>query len=206
MTFSLKGLKTITNYQYEPACGILSLLDIWSILAAQRLFKDFGGEKNQDFMIIRCPISWFVYQWCHFTTSKFYGPAREATSRRHFLPFLWQLEVQFQTEMGQNSQKIICIFSTVQTNIESIGWQGLNSKGHWLIIQWVVGNFDGCQRIENNPVTNENTRYSTYLALCFSKCLLHRWAGLILWTSIFYVNLSLNITVIESRSSWKSNK
>ena len=28
MTFSLKGLKTITNYQYEPACGILSLLDI----------------------------------------------------------------------------------------------------------------------------------------------------------------------------------
>ena len=29
MTFSLKGLKTITNYQYEPACGILSLLDIW---------------------------------------------------------------------------------------------------------------------------------------------------------------------------------
>ena len=30
MTFSLKGLKTITNYQYEPACGILSLLDISS--------------------------------------------------------------------------------------------------------------------------------------------------------------------------------
>ena len=29
MTFSLKGLKTITNYQYEPACGILSLLDIF---------------------------------------------------------------------------------------------------------------------------------------------------------------------------------
>ena len=28
MTFSLKGLKTITKYQYEPACGILSLLDI----------------------------------------------------------------------------------------------------------------------------------------------------------------------------------
>ena len=24
-----------------------------SILAARRLFKDFGGEKNQDFMIIR---------------------------------------------------------------------------------------------------------------------------------------------------------
>ena len=41
----------------------------WSILAARRLFKDFGGEKNQDFMIIRCPISWFVYQWRHFTTS-----------------------------------------------------------------------------------------------------------------------------------------
>ena len=31
MTFSLKGLKTITNYQYEPACGILSLLDILNI-------------------------------------------------------------------------------------------------------------------------------------------------------------------------------
>ena len=29
MTFSLKGLKTITNNQYEPACGILSLLDIY---------------------------------------------------------------------------------------------------------------------------------------------------------------------------------
>ena len=57
MTFSLKGLKTITNYQYEPACGILSLLDISSILAARTLFKDLVGEKNQDFMIIRCPIS-----------------------------------------------------------------------------------------------------------------------------------------------------
>ena len=32
VTFSLKGLKTITNYQYEPACGILSLLDIfWEV-------------------------------------------------------------------------------------------------------------------------------------------------------------------------------
>ena len=28
-----------------------------SILAARNLFKDFGGEKNQDFMIIRWPIS-----------------------------------------------------------------------------------------------------------------------------------------------------
>ena len=28
MPFSLKELKTITNNQYEPACGILSLLDI----------------------------------------------------------------------------------------------------------------------------------------------------------------------------------
>ena len=46
MTFSLKGLKTITNYQYEPACGILSLLDISSILAAQRLFKDLVGKKS----------------------------------------------------------------------------------------------------------------------------------------------------------------
>ena len=33
-----------------------------SILAAQRLFKDFGGKKNQDFMIIRWPISLSVYQ------------------------------------------------------------------------------------------------------------------------------------------------
>ena len=24
-----------------------------SILAARRLFKDFGGEKNQDFMLMR---------------------------------------------------------------------------------------------------------------------------------------------------------
>ena len=28
-----------------------------SILAVRNLFKDFGGEKNQDFMIIRWPIS-----------------------------------------------------------------------------------------------------------------------------------------------------
>ena len=28
-----------------------------SILAARRLFKDLVGEKNQDFMIIRYPIS-----------------------------------------------------------------------------------------------------------------------------------------------------
>ena len=28
-----------------------------SILTAQRLFKDLVGEKNQDFMIIRYPIS-----------------------------------------------------------------------------------------------------------------------------------------------------
>ena len=46
-----------TNNQYEPAYGILSLLDISSILAAHNLFKDFGGGKNQDFMIIRWPIS-----------------------------------------------------------------------------------------------------------------------------------------------------
>ena len=38
MTFSLKGLKTITNYQYEPACGILSLLDI-----SFRLIYGAGG-------------------------------------------------------------------------------------------------------------------------------------------------------------------
>ena len=31
--------------------------DNWSILAARNLFKDVGGEKNQDFVIIRCPIS-----------------------------------------------------------------------------------------------------------------------------------------------------
>ena len=41
-----------------------------SILATRNLFKDFGGEKNQDFMIIRWPISWFAYQWRHFTTSR----------------------------------------------------------------------------------------------------------------------------------------
>ena len=28
-----------------------------SILAAQRLFEDLVGKKNQDFMIIRCSIS-----------------------------------------------------------------------------------------------------------------------------------------------------
>ena len=32
VTFSLKGLKTITNNQYEPACGILSLLDIFILI------------------------------------------------------------------------------------------------------------------------------------------------------------------------------
>ena len=36
MTFSLKGLKTITNYQYEPACGILSLLDIYTVLTYEK--------------------------------------------------------------------------------------------------------------------------------------------------------------------------
>ena len=33
-----------------------------SILAARNLFKDFGGEKNQDLMTIKWPISLFVYQ------------------------------------------------------------------------------------------------------------------------------------------------
>ena len=53
----------------QPACEAMSRHHFSSILAVPRLFKDFGGEKNQDFMIIRCPISWFVYQWRHFTTS-----------------------------------------------------------------------------------------------------------------------------------------
>ena len=34
VTFSFKGLKTITNNQYEPACGILSLLDIFGLFTA----------------------------------------------------------------------------------------------------------------------------------------------------------------------------
>ena len=50
MTFSLKGLKTITNYQYEPACGILSLLDIlilnWEQLKFE-LFKVDRGTSDQ---------------------------------------------------------------------------------------------------------------------------------------------------------------
>ena len=45
-------------------------------------FQRFWWGKNQDFMIIRWPISWFVYQWHHFTSS-FYGPAR------HDVIILW---------------------------------------------------------------------------------------------------------------------
>ena len=98
----------------------------------------------------------------------------------------------------------MCILPAVQTNNKSIGWQALKPKGHWLIIQCIVAKFDGCERIENNPASNENKRYSRFLLVCFSKCLLHHLVWLILWTSNFYVNLSLNITVIESRS--RSNK
>ena len=54
-----------------------------SIPACTETFQRFWWGKNQDFMIIRWPISWFVYQWHHFTSS-FYVPAREATSQRHF--------------------------------------------------------------------------------------------------------------------------
>ena len=70
MTFSLKGLKTITNYQYEPACGILSLLDIcncflWMSGFCGKLsygkcfhvnklivnsFYPIGNEMKRDFM------------------------------------------------------------------------------------------------------------------------------------------------------------
>ena len=57
-----------------------------SILAAHNLFKDFGGEKNQDFMIIRWPISWFVYQWHHFMTS-FYNVTRQHVDYIHDVIF-----------------------------------------------------------------------------------------------------------------------
>ena len=49
MTFSLKGLKTITSNQYEPACGILSLLDIFSMLYTKsrfRLLVKFGTKEQ----------------------------------------------------------------------------------------------------------------------------------------------------------------
>ena len=46
MTFSLKGLKTITNYQYEPACGILSLLDILFVEATRRVSKVEREKQN----------------------------------------------------------------------------------------------------------------------------------------------------------------
>ena len=39
---------TITTI-YEPACGILSLLDISSILAAHRHLKEVVGEKISGF-------------------------------------------------------------------------------------------------------------------------------------------------------------
>ena len=45
-----------------------------SILAVRNLSKDFGGEKNQDFMIIRWPISWLfttdIILWRHNFTSQ----------------------------------------------------------------------------------------------------------------------------------------
>ena len=49
MTFSLKGLKTITNYQYEPACGILSLLDILNSLVTFQCFTvNYNHWRFQD--------------------------------------------------------------------------------------------------------------------------------------------------------------
>ena len=54
MTFSLKGLKTITNYQYEPAYGILLLLDIlimppkWSIASLKTFRVREGGSLPLD--------------------------------------------------------------------------------------------------------------------------------------------------------------
>ena len=60
MTFSLKGLKTITNYQYEPACGILSLLDIFRrFVYCTR--KDFSSVHPQGSMFqlqCRSPGRW----------------------------------------------------------------------------------------------------------------------------------------------------
>ena len=54
MTFSLKGLKTITNYQYEPACGILSLLDIsFVFLLFHSGEKDTESNINQDYTFIQ---------------------------------------------------------------------------------------------------------------------------------------------------------
>ena len=47
MTFSLKGLKTITNNQYEPACGILSLLDISLHFYTLRLTA-YVKERNSE--------------------------------------------------------------------------------------------------------------------------------------------------------------
>ena len=49
---------------YDLAWVIAGLLESTnsSILAARNLFKDFDGENNQDVMILRWPISLFVYQ------------------------------------------------------------------------------------------------------------------------------------------------
>ena len=49
VTFSLKGLKTITNYQYEPASGILSLLDIFTILRCWNLWYYSNIGHRTDF-------------------------------------------------------------------------------------------------------------------------------------------------------------
>ena len=46
MTFSLKGLKTITNYQYEPACGILSLFDIFYVFGMMDLDLAIENERT----------------------------------------------------------------------------------------------------------------------------------------------------------------
>ena len=45
MTFSLKGLKTITNYQYESACGILSLLDIFRVHWTATMYASLHTDR-----------------------------------------------------------------------------------------------------------------------------------------------------------------
>ena len=51
MTFSLKGLKTITNNQYEPACGILSLLDICLRMQQKQYYRrDTLAHGTSEFL------------------------------------------------------------------------------------------------------------------------------------------------------------
>ena len=65
--------KAIDEYVNFLFAGSLESAN-WSILAARNLCKDFGGEKNQDFMIMRCPITWLfisdVILQCHNFTGQ----------------------------------------------------------------------------------------------------------------------------------------